>query len=110
MDTKQIKAGSSTILILKYLGMRKRMGKPWASDLEIASFFPHKFQRRSSKAADVRTALKHLLNSKYVNVKSVKGVDHYSATSLGAGIPYEIAHRLANSPTYKSRLKNEDYD
>jgi hypothetical protein len=110
VDTKQIKPGSSTVLILKYLGMRNRMGKPWASDLEIASFFPHKFQRRSSKAADVRTALKHLLNAKYVNVKTVKGVSHYSATSLGASIPYEIAHRVANSPTYQSRLKNEDYD
>lgn len=110
MDTKQIKPGSSTILILNYLGMKKRMGKTWVSDLEIASFFPHKFQKRSNKAADVRTALKHLLNSKYVNVKNVKGLDHYSVTSLGASIPYQVAHRVANSPTYQSRLKNENYN
>jgi hypothetical protein len=110
VDTKQIKPGSSTILILNYLGMRKRIGRPWASDLEIASFFPHKFQRRSAKAADVRTALKHMLKANYVNVKDIKGVSHYSATSLGASIPYEVAHRVANSPTYQSRLKNEDYN
>ena len=110
MDTKQIKAGSSTILILKYLGMRTRMRKPWTTDLEIASFFPHKFQRRSSKAADVRTALKHLLNSNYVVSKEVDGVTYYSATSLGINIPFQVAHRLTNSPTYKSRVKNEDYD
>ena len=110
MDTKQIKPNSSTVLILNYLGMRKRMGKPWASDLEIASFFPHKFQRRSSKAADVRTALKHLLKADYVIIKDIKGVSHYSSTSLGASIPYEVAHRVANSPTYQSRLKHEDYN
>jgi hypothetical protein len=110
VDTKQIKPGSSTILILNYLGMRKRMGKPWASDLEIASFFPHKFQRRSTKAADARTALKHMIKSNYVSVKDVKGVTHYSSTKLGTSIPYEVAHRVANSPTYQSRLKNENYN
>jgi hypothetical protein len=110
MDIKQIKAGSSTILILKYLGMRKRMHKAWTTDLEIASFFPHKFQRRSSKAADVRTALKYLLKSDYVVAKEVDGVAYYSATPLGINIPFQVAQRLANSPTYKSRLKNEDYN
>jgi hypothetical protein len=110
MDIKQIKAGSSTILILNYLGMRKRNKTEWTTDLQIAQFFPHKFQRRSSKAADVRTAIKYLLAADYVVAKEIDGITHYSITSLGATVPFEVAHRLAHSPTYQSRLKNENYN
>lgn len=109
MDTKQIKSGSSTLLILNYLGMRKRIGKEWSSDLEIASFFPHKFQKRS-KSADARQALNNLLKSKYVKRKIIKGVDYYTITELGKTIPYIVAHRLANSPTYQFRTKHPEMD
>jgi hypothetical protein len=110
MNTKQIKPGSSTLLILNYLGMRKRNKTEWTTDLQIAQFFPHKFQRRSSKAADVRTAIKYLLSADYVVAKEVDEVTYYSITPLGMNIPFQVAHRLANSPTYQSRLKNEDYN
>jgi hypothetical protein len=110
MDTKQIKYGSSTLLILNYLGMRKRIGKEWSSDLEIASFFPHKFQKRSKQAADARQALVNLLKAKYVKRKVIKGVDYYTITELGKTIPYVVAHRLANSPTYQFRTKHPEMD
>jgi hypothetical protein len=110
MDTKQIKANSSTLLILKYLGMRTRMRKPWVTDLEIASFFPHKFQKRSSKAADVRTALKHLLKAEYVISKQHDSVTYYTITELGKTIPFVVAHRLANSPTYQFRTKHPELE
>lgn len=110
MDTKQIKAGSSTLLILNYLGMRKRMGKPWATDLDIAFFFPHKLQKRTKQGADARQALDNLLKAKYVVRKKIKGVDHYSSTELGSQVPYIVANRLANSPTYQFRTKHPELD
>jgi hypothetical protein len=110
VDTKQIKANSSTLLILNYLGMRKRMGKAWATDLEIAQFFPHKLQKRSKQAADARQALDNLLKAKYVVKKKVKNVDYYSSTELGSRVPYIVANRLASSPTYQSKTKHQDKD
>ena len=110
MDTKQIKAGSSTLLILNYLGMRKRMGKPWATDLNIAQFFPHKLQKRTKQAADARQALDNLLKAKYVTKKKIKGVDYYTATELGLQIPFIVANRLASSPTYQFRTKHPEIE
>ena len=110
VDTKQIKANSSTLLILNYLGMRKRMGKEWATDIEIAQFFPHKFQKRSKQAADARQALDNLLKAKYVVKKKIKNVDYYSSTQLGSRVPYIVANRLASSPTYQFRNKHQDKD
>ena len=65
MDTKQIKQGSSTLLVLNYLGMRVRIGKQWTTDLEIANFFSHKLQKRSKQAADARQVLDNLLKANY---------------------------------------------
>jgi hypothetical protein len=110
MDTKQIKSGSSTLLILNYLGMRKRMKKPWATDLNIAQFFPHKLQKRTKQAADARQALDNLLKAKYVTKKKIKGVDYYSATELGLQIPFIVANRLANSPTYQFKTKHPEIE
>ena len=110
MDTKQIKANSSTLLILNYLGMRKRMGKPWATDLEIAFFFPHKLQKRTKQGADARQALDNLLKANYVVKKKIKGVDHYSSTELGSRVPYIVSNRLASSPNYQFKNKHQDKD
>ena len=110
MDTKQIKQGSSTILILNYLGMRKRMDKPWATDLNIAQFFSHKLQKRTKQGADARQALDNLLKADYVVKKKIKGIDYYSITELGSRIPYIVANRLASSPTYQHRTKHHNDD
>ena len=107
VDTKQIKANSSTLLILNYLGMRKRIGKEWATDLEIAQFFPHKLQKRSKQAADARQALDNLLKAKYVVKKKIK--DFLSANDLSF-----LEVKVANSsvkklprPTDLIKIKNQ---
>jgi hypothetical protein len=110
MDTKQIKQGSSTLLVLNYLGMRVRVGKQWTTDLEIANFFSHKLQKRSKQAADARQVLDNLLKANYAVKKKIKGIDHYSITELGSRIPHIVANRLASSPTYQYRTKHQDKD
>ncbi len=110
MDTKQIKQGSSTLLVLNYLGMRVRIGKQWTTDLEIANFFSHKLQKRSKQAADARQVLDNLLKANYAVKKKIKGIDHYSITELGSRIPHIVANRLASSPTYQYRTKHQDKD
>ena len=110
MDTKQIKQGSSTLLVLNYLGMRVRIGKQWTTDLEIANFFSHKLQKRSKQAADARQVLDNLLKANYAVKKKIKGIDHYSITELGSRIPHIVANRLASSPTYQYRTKHQDRD
>ena len=110
MDTKQIKQGSSTLLVLNYLGMRVRIGKQWTTDLEIANFFSHKLQKRSKQAADARQVLDNLLKANYAVKKNIKGIDHYSITELGSRIPHIVANRLASSPTYQYRTKHQDKD
>ena len=70
----------------------------------------NKFQKRSKQAADARQALVNLLKAKYVKRKVIKGVDYYTITELGKTIPYVVAHRLANSPTYQFRTKHPEMD
>ena len=110
MDTKQIKQGSSTLLVLNYLGMRVRVGKQWTTDLEIANFFSHRLQKRSKQAADARQVLDNLLKANYAVKKKIKGIDHYSITELGSRIPHIVANRLASSPSYQYRTKHQDKD
>ena len=110
MQIKSIKPGSSTILILNYLGMRKRNRKEWTTDLQIAQFFPHKFQRRTKKSSDVKTCLARMLESGFIKKKTIRDVDHYSITELGSTVPFEVAHRIRNSPAYQHRHKFDVLD
>ena len=110
MDTKQIKQGSSTLLVLNYLGMRTRIGKKWTTDLEIANFFSHRLQKRTKQGADARQVLDTLLKANYAVKKKIKGIDHYSITELGSRIPHIVANRLASSPSYQYRTKHQNKD
>lgn len=99
MNINSINYGSSTIIILNYLGMRKRNKNPWTTDLQIANFFPHKFQKRNSKTSDVRTCLNRMLKAGFVQTKLIDEQLHYSITKEGSQVPFKVAERMRQNGT-----------
>ena len=75
MKINNIKPGSSTILILNYLGMRKRNKKQWTTLKEIANFFPHKFTSNTKKTGNLSTAINRLVESNFIVNKKINNVD-----------------------------------
>lgn len=91
MKINNIKPSSSTVLILNYLGMRKRNKKQWTTLKEIANFFPRKFTSNTKKTGNLSTAINRLVESNFIVNKKINNVDNYSITSLGSVVPFQVA-------------------
>ena len=94
MNINSIKPGSSTILILNYLGMRQRSKEKYTTATQIAEFFSHKFQTRTKKTSDVVTCLNRLVKAGFVDIQVVDDVLSYSITTLGLEVPFKVAFRM----------------
>ena len=104
MKINSIKPGSSTVLILNYLGMRKRNRKEWVTFKEIANFFPHKFTSTTKKTGNLSTSLVRLVESNFIVKKQIKDLDYYSITPLGSVVPFHVASNA------KKKEKGLDYE
>jgi len=91
MKINTIKPGSSTILILNYLGMRKRNKHQWTTFKAIADFFPHKFTSNTKKTGNLSNSLIRLVDSNFIVKKKINNIDHYSITPLGSVVPFKVA-------------------
>jgi len=91
MKINNIKPNSSTILILNYLGMRKRYKKEWVTLKDIADFFPHKFTSNTKKTGNLSKSLVRLVESNFITKKKISNLDHYSITPLGIAVPFQVA-------------------
>lgn len=101
MNINSIKPNSSTILVLNYLGMRKRCKNQWTTAVQVADFFPHVFRkRRSLKGSDATTVMNRLVEAGFLNLRIVNDIKEYSITKLGSDVPFRVAQRIKNSPYY----------
>jgi hypothetical protein len=77
------------IIILKYLGMRDRMGKPVATLLEIVSFNPERFKRKDT----ILRTLKVMVKNNFIKEKN----NGYVITNIGKKVPFVVADLYLNS-------------
>lgn len=69
--------------ILKYMSMRKRMGKPLVTAKEIMNFFPTRITRKDLLVKSMKTLIKH---------NFVKEKDNgYIITNIGKEVPFVVA-------------------
>lgn len=108
MNINSIKPGSSTILTLNYLGMRKRCKNPWTTAMQVADFFPHVFRKNArAKGSDASTVLNRLADAGFVASTDINSVKHYAISPIGSGVPFAVAQRIRNSPYY-TKVNNEE--
>ena len=86
-------------MLFRSLGMRKRNKIDWTTDLQIATFFPHKFQNKRSKTSDVRTCLNRLVKAGFVETKVIDKQSFYSITKQGLEVPFRVAERMRKNGT-----------
>ena len=109
MNIKNIKPGSSTILVLNYLGMRKRCKRPWVTPMDVANFFPHIFRKRGrSYGSDGSTVLNRLVDAGFLAVRQNGSIKEYSITEYGSTVPTQVRVRMQNSPYFVNRTDVED--
>lgn len=109
MNVNSIKPGSTTVVVLNYLGMRKRSKKLWTTSKEVADFFPHYFKRKKrSGSSDASTVLNRLSLAGFVECKDTALGKLYAITPRGIMVPFEVAQRVKNSPYYSKTSKEED--
>jgi paraquat-inducible protein B len=77
------------IIILKYLGMRDRMGKPVATLSEIVSFNPERFKRKDT----ILRTLKVMVKNNFIKEKN----NGYVITNIGKQVPFVVADLYINS-------------
>ena len=77
------------IIILKYLGMRDRMGKPVATLSEIVSFNPERFKRKDT----ILRTLKVMVKNNFIKEKN----NGYVITNIGKKVPFVVADLYLNS-------------
>jgi hypothetical protein len=70
--------------ILKYMSMRKRMGKPVVTVEEIMNFFPTRITRKDTLIRSMKTLVKH----NFIKEKD-KG---YIITNIGKEVPTVVAN------------------
>lgn len=70
--------------VLKYMSMRKRMGKPVVTIEEIIAFFPHKIKRKDNLLG----TLKSMVKNEFIKEKD-KG---YVITHIGKQVPFIVAN------------------
>ncbi len=69
--------------ILKYMSMRKRMGKPLVTAEEIMNFFPTRITRKDTLVRSMKTLIKH---------NFIKEKDNgYIITNIGKEVPSIVA-------------------
>jgi len=101
MNINSIKPTSSTILVLNYLGMRKRSQNSWTTAMQVTDFFPHVFRkRRTLKGSDATTVMNRLVDAGFLNLRVTNDIKEYSITRLGMDVPFMVAQRVRNSPYY----------
>ena len=109
MNINSIKPGSSTVLTLNYLGMRKRSKNAWTTAVQVADFFPHVFRKNArAKGSDATTVLNRLADAGFVVSTNIDSVKHYAISPLGSGVPFAVAQRVRNSPYYAKTNNEED--
>ena len=109
MNVNSIKPGSTTILVLNYLGMRKRSKKSWTTSKEVADFFPHYFNRKKRNASsDASTVLNRLSAAGFVETKDTALGKLYAITERGMIVPFEVRRRVENSPYYAKASNKDD--
>ena len=109
MNINSIKPGSSTLLVLNYLGMRKRCKNQWTTAAQVADFFPHVFRKRGEQrgSSDAQTVLKRLVDSSFLISKDTDDGKVYGITSAGSEVPFRVAQRLRNSPYYFNKIEED---
>ena len=70
-------------LILKYMSMRTRIGKPLVSIEEIMAFSPERIKRKDK----LKLSLKSMVKSNFIKEKDGK----YIITNVGKRVPYIVA-------------------
>lgn len=109
MNVNSIKPGSTTVVFLNYLGMRKRAKTPWTTCKEVAEFFPHYFKRKKrNPISDASTVLNRLTAAGFVECKDTALGKLYAITSRGIMVPFEVRRRVENSPYYARMTKDND--
>jgi len=106
MKISNLKSDSSPVIVLNYLGMRKRSNIIWTSSEDIIDFFPVRFKNTKKKIAHFSVTMRRLIKGDYVSTKRVDNLDYYSITKFGSELPYLVA--LANKLDDSTRI--DDYD
>jgi hypothetical protein len=88
--------------VLKYMSMRKRMGKPVVTVEEIIKFFPTRITRRDTLVRSMQTLVKH----NFIKVKD-KG---YIITNIGQEVPTVVANSYQQQLARKGQRINHAHD
>jgi len=88
--------------ILKYMSMRKRMGKPVVTVEEIMNFFPTRITRKDTIIRSMKTLVKH----NFIKEKD-KG---YIITNIGKEVPTVVANSYQQQMARLGKRINNAHD
>jgi len=91
MKINKLKSHSSPVVVLNYLGMRKRAHSDWVASKDIMESFPRRFKNSKKRVAYFGATMRKLIRGNYVLKKTMDDLDYYSITKSGSELPYRVA-------------------